>query len=172
MLEKLQKNVSLFLTNRLLSAAMKLPLCSALGLSLVLVSCSALDPDYAAYKKQKEAEAAGPAPFGQQNDYGVPGGETGGYAPLQPLPGIPGPDPIAPLPTPGPTPFPGVGPTPGVGLAPAPIANTQPHTVVKGDSLWGLARKYGTTIEAIQAANGLANADIQTGRTLQIPSNN
>lgn len=155
---------------------MKLTLCSAIGLSLALVSCSTLDPGYADYKKQKEAEAAGgaQAPFGQPTDYGVPGGESGAYAPVQPLPGIPGPDPIAPLPTPGPTPFPGVAPSPGGGFgpAPAPVGNTVPHTVVKGDSLWGLSRKYGTTIEAIQAANGLANADIQTGRTLQIPSSN
>jgi LysM repeat protein len=43
------------------------------------------------------------------------------------------------------------------------------HTVVAGDSLWGLARKYGTTIEAIQAANGLTTTNIRTGQQLTIP---
>ena len=47
-----------------------------------------------------------------------------------------------------------------------------PHIVTKGDSLWGLAKHYGTSVEAIQAANGLSDINIQAGRTLQIPSNN
>jgi len=154
---------------------MKLTLCSAIGLSLIFASCSALDPDYAAYKKQKEAEAASgsQSPFGPSSDpYGTPGGETGNYVPYQPLPGVndpvpPAPAPISPLGnTPGPTPL----PTPASG---APLAGTtQPHIVVKGDSLWGLAKRFQTTPEAIRAANGLSGDTIQTGQTLQIPSNN
>ena len=58
------------------------------------------------------------------------------------------------------------------GPSPTPTGNTVPHTVAKGDSLWGLAKRYGTSIEAIQAANGLAGTNIQAGQTLQIPSNN
>ena len=140
---------------------MKMTHSSAIGLSIVLASCSTFDPDYAEYKKLKEAQAAGPSPYGEVNDFGIPGIGAEG-APYQPLPTVnnapPAPAPIPPLP----------GATPG----PAPDGNTVPHTVVKGDSLWGLAKHYGTTIEAIQAANGLAGTNIQTGRTLQIPSNN
>jgi LysM repeat protein len=158
---------------------MKLILCSAIGLSLIFASCSTLDPDYAAYKKQKKAEAASDSqsPFGQSSDpYGIPGSETGSYAPYQPLPGVndpmpPATEPLTPLGnTPGPTPYSGLPPTPAPG---APIGGTtQPHIVVKGDSLWGLAKRYQTTPEAIRAANGLSGNTIQTGRTLQIPSNN
>ena len=159
---------------------MKLTLCSAIGMSLVFASCSTLDPEYADYKKQKEAEAAAGAqtPYGQAADpYGVPGSEAGNYAPYQPLPGVnnpapPAPDPIQPIggPTPGigASPYPGIPTTP----APAPVGPTVSHTVVKGDSLWGLSRRYGTTAEAIRAANGLSDDTIVIGRTLQIPSNN
>ena len=47
-----------------------------------------------------------------------------------------------------------------------------PHNVAKGDSLWGLAKRYNTTVEAIQAANGISGTNIQAGQTLQIPNNN
>ncbi|MFP6878216.1 MAG: LysM peptidoglycan-binding domain-containing protein [Roseibacillus sp.] len=150
---------------------MKLTLCPAIGLSLIFASCSTLDPDYAAYKKQKEAEAASgsQSPFGPSPDpYGVPGSETGSYVPYQPLPGVNNPVP------PAPEPLPPLGNTPGPTPAPsAPLgAATVPHVVVKGDSLWGLARHYQTTPEAIRAANGLSGDTIQTGQTLKIPSNN
>ena len=141
---------------------------SAIGLSIVFVSCSALDPDYAEYKKLKAAQATGQSPYGQVDDFGIPGAGPEG-APYQPLPTVlnspPAPAPIPPLPgvTPAPVPaFPD-----GV-----PAANTVPHNVAKGDSLWGLAKRYNTTVEAIQAANGILGTNIQTGQTLQIPNNN
>ena len=156
---------------------MKLILSSATGISILLCSCTAFDPDYAEYKKQKEAQAAGQAPYGQVNDFGVPGAPMG--SPYQQLPTVnnvpPAPAPIPPLPgvTPGPTPnFPPLGPAPGPGAGVPPAGNTVAHTVVKGDSLWGLAKRYGTTVEAIQAANGISDTNIQTGRMIQIPSNN
>lgn len=43
------------------------------------------------------------------------------------------------------------------------------HTVVPGDTLWGLSKRYNTTVEAIQAANGLTGSNIMKGATLQIP---
>ena len=165
---------------------MKLTLCFAIALSLSFTSCSTFDPDYAEYKKQKEAQTAAGAQsaFGPTTDlYGVPGGESGVYTPnppYQPLPGVnnppPPPDPIPPLGglTPGPTAFPPnlpPAPAPGAGVS-APEGKTVPHIVTKGDSLWGLAKHYGTSVEAIQAANGLSDINIQAGRTLQIPSNN
>ena len=169
MLEKLQKSISFLLTNSVISLPMKTTHYSAIGLSIALASCTAFDRDYAEYKKLKEAQTAGQSPYGQVNDFGVPGFGSEG-APYQPLPTVhnapPAPDPIPPLP--GATPGPGVPPGP----SPTPAGNTVPHTVAKGDSLWGLAKRYGTSIEAIQAANGLAGTNIQAGRTLQIPSNN
>lgn len=43
------------------------------------------------------------------------------------------------------------------------------HTVVKGDTLWGLSRKYGSSVSKIQKANGLNGTKIINGKTLVIP---
>jgi len=48
---------------------------------------------------------------------------------------------------------------------PAPIR----HLVKKGDTLYGLSRKYGTTVSAIQRANRMSGTTIVTGKTLLIP---
>lgn len=43
-------------------------------------------------------------------------------------------------------------------------------TVRPGDTLWGLARSYGTSVTELQRLNGLAgNATIYAGRTLSVP---
>ena len=123
-------------------------------ITAILFNSCALDPEYSEWKKNNQGAAA------TANPYGVPkeGGESGTYtpaagnAPYQPLPGVnqaiqPA-DPLTP---------------------PVPTAGSSAHTVISGDSLWGIARKYGTTIEAIQAANGLTNTTIRTGQQLSIP---
>jgi LysM repeat protein len=43
------------------------------------------------------------------------------------------------------------------------------HTVVKGDTLYNLSRRYGTSISAIQKANGISGTTIRLGQTLLIP---
>ncbi|MGY8640955.1 MAG: LysM peptidoglycan-binding domain-containing protein [Verrucomicrobiales bacterium] len=43
------------------------------------------------------------------------------------------------------------------------------HTVQKGDTLYGLSRRYGTSVTAIQSANGISGTTIGLGQTLQIP---
>jgi LysM repeat protein len=44
------------------------------------------------------------------------------------------------------------------------------YTVQQGDTLGAIAKRYGTTVQAIVAANGLANADnIKVGQKLTIP---
>lgn len=44
------------------------------------------------------------------------------------------------------------------------------HTVVSGDTVGAIAKKYGTTVQAVVAANGLdARARIRVGQTLTIP---
>lgn len=42
-------------------------------------------------------------------------------------------------------------------------------TVRKTDTLYGLARKYGTSVGAIKSANGLKSDSLRTGRSLKIP---
>ncbi|MBT8043931.1 MAG: LysM peptidoglycan-binding domain-containing protein [Verrucomicrobiae bacterium] len=140
--------------------------------SITMSSCS-LDPEYREWKKKNKGADATANPYGAPaaattNPYGVPqtSGEAGAYtpaapaaggnAPYQPLPGVNQPA----TPT-APEVAPPVAGTPAVGGT--------SHTVVSGDSLWGLARKYGTTIEAIQAANGLTSTNIRTGQQLTIP---
>ena len=127
---------------------------SAACITSIFFNSCALDPEYSEWKKNNQG--ASPS----ANPYGVPqeGGESGTYiptadnAPYQPLPGVnqaiqPA-DPLTP---------------------PASTSGSASHTVVSGDSLWGIARKYGTTIEAIQAANGLTSTTIRTGQQLSIP---
>jgi len=77
------------------------------------------------------------------------------------------------------TPTTEAGPTatsePGATATPVPTATTAPSTggfdyVVKtGDTLWGLALRFGTTVEAIKTANSLSSDTIYKGDTLTIP---
>lgn len=54
--------------------------------------------------------------------------------------------------------------------ATAPVATTLKHTVAPGDTVWDLARAYGTSVSAIAKANALGSAAvIRTGQTLTIP---
>jgi nucleoid-associated protein YgaU len=146
------------------------------GLAAVsLVSCTAFDPDYARYKEQQRngnpADAGDPY-SNVSNPYGVPssgpqaGGEVGQYqpdpasAPYQPLPGVPSGN------ANGGYTIPGTGG--GASAAPAP-ARVQTHVVARGDSLWGISKKYGASVEAIRQANGIEGNLIKVGQTLQIP---
>jgi len=56
----------------------------------------------------------------------------------------------------------------GKGLV-APVSLYVSHRARKGDLLGNLAKRYGTTVEAIMRANGLRNTKIRAGRTYQIP---
>jgi membrane-bound lytic murein transglycosylase D len=51
---------------------------------------------------------------------------------------------------------------------PADVPNT--HTVRRGDSLWIIAKKYGTTVKKIQALNGLNTTNLSIGQKLKIKS--
>lgn len=157
---------------------------SALLLPVVAIALSscALDPEYAAYKKQQEAKKAGQGPLTggdpyatNANPYGVPGqagGDVGTYTPQRPAPyqPLPGGAPGAPT---GADPYAPNAPRTGFPTIPSPPAGgpSTPHVVVAGDSLWGLSKKYGTTAEAIRQANGLTGDTIRVGTTLQIPGN-
>ena len=54
--------------------------------------------------------------------------------------------------------------------AATPQTTTRTHTVVRGDTVWALARTYGSTVSAITDANRLdARATIRIGQQLSIP---
>jgi LysM repeat protein len=44
------------------------------------------------------------------------------------------------------------------------------HIVVPGDTLYSLAQRYGTTVEAIMQVNGLSNNRLNVGQRLLIPT--
>lgn len=44
------------------------------------------------------------------------------------------------------------------------------HRVRPGDTLWDLARRFGTTMEALMDANGLTSAALKPGQELVVPS--
>ncbi|MCX6936641.1 MAG: LysM peptidoglycan-binding domain-containing protein [Verrucomicrobia bacterium] len=53
----------------------------------------------------------------------------------------------------------------------APVASSATHTVVKGDSLWTIAKKYGITTAELSAANKLApSATLRLGQQLAVPA--
>ena len=43
------------------------------------------------------------------------------------------------------------------------------HKIGRGDTLWGLSRRYGVPVSAIKRANGLNSDAIRMGQTLRIP---
>jgi membrane-bound lytic murein transglycosylase D len=50
----------------------------------------------------------------------------------------------------------------------AAAAKTVRHTVKKGDTLYSLANRYGTTVDAIRRQNGLKSASLRAGQTLTL----
>lgn len=73
-----------------------------------------------------------------------------------PLPGVQLPEEIGPE-------LPGQGPV-------ATRGGARTYTVVAGDTLWGIARRHGTSVEALSAANKFRDSDIlRPGQTLNIP---
>ncbi len=90
--------------------------------------------------------------------------------PPDPTPTVtPTPDPT-PTVTPTPTPTPTVTPTPTPTATPTPTPTYVAYQVVRGDTVWALARRFGSTVTAIVQENGLnSKALIRVGQTLQIP---
>ena len=44
------------------------------------------------------------------------------------------------------------------------------HTVAPGETLWSIARRYHTSVDALRRANGLPGNDLKAGQTLKIPA--
>jgi LysM repeat protein len=78
----------------------------------------------------------------------------------------------SPTPKPTATPAPTVAPSPVVTPAPtpspAPTARTT-YVVKSGDSLYGIAAKFGVTVSAIKSLNGLTSNTLHVGQKLRIP---
>ncbi len=55
-------------------------------------------------------------------------------------------------------------------VRPAPAGPSTVHTVVRGDTLWGLSRQYGVSIDAIKQANAMTGDTVILGQRLQIPA--
>jgi LysM repeat protein len=55
------------------------------------------------------------------------------------------------------------------GADPALRSGQRSHVVGPGDSLWGIARRYGVTTEQIRSANRLPDDQVRLGQTLIIP---
>lgn len=89
-----------------------------------------------------------------------------------------GPTPPAPKPTPKPTPTPApsvpgcgtptVKPTPQPTVKPTPKPVPTYYVVKKGDTLYSIAKKYKTTVAAIQKLNGLKSTTIAAGQKLRV----
>ncbi len=58
------------------------------------------------------------------------------------------------------TAYPAVNPTSASGSS---------YTIQKGDTLYGISRKLGESVDAIQSANGMSGTTIYAGQTLAIP---
>ena len=54
--------------------------------------------------------------------------------------------------------------------AETPTEATREHTVRSGETLWRIARRYGTTVRALAEANGIdASRPLRIGKVLRIP---
>ena len=58
---------------------------------------------------------------------------------------------------------------PVAGPQPQPVPGDTVYTVRYGDTLWAIARRFGTTVRAIMAANNLPSTRIYAGQRLEIP---
>lgn len=63
-------------------------------------------------------------------------------------------------------------PSSSSGSQPAPAARRREHTVGDGETLWGIARRYETTVDSLRRANDLdEDEQIRPGQKLTIPEN-
>ena len=49
------------------------------------------------------------------------------------------------------------------------VAGASAHTVKRGDSLWNIAKRYGTTTKKIEELNNLQTTELHIGQVLRLP---
>ncbi|MGD1999004.1 MAG: LysM peptidoglycan-binding domain-containing protein, partial [Desulfobacterales bacterium] len=52
------------------------------------------------------------------------------------------------------------------------VATAETHRVARGDNLWNIAKRYGTTTKKIQEINNLRSTKLYTGQVLKLPGSN
>ena len=137
------------------------------ALAIALPSCSAFK------KKDPNYDTPDGGNYDTSNPYGVPDGGSGESVPYQPVN-----PPANSNPTYSPaayedntaqaTPAPSPAPSHAAPSHASPAASVS-HTVAKGDTLGGIARRYGVTAAAIKQANGMSSDTVVLGKTLTIP---
>ncbi len=145
------------------------------AVAAALTSCQSNNQASAPYAYGDGNEAAtNENPYGEgsyPSPYGAPPGpypQEGDYVEVTPV----APDPYA-----GSTPPPAetyqppsYGDRPAAPAPPVLAANTNTtHQVAKGDTLYSISRRYGTSVEAIKQVNSLNSDTIYAGDTLAIP---
>ena len=53
--------------------------------------------------------------------------------------------------------------------ASAELPSTLRHTVQRGESLWIIARRHGTTVDTLTRANGLRSTELRAGQVIEVP---
>ncbi len=110
-------------------------------------------------------QGSGGDPYANNNPYYGPQGAYGDNAAVEPVPdssGYVAPAPAEPNYTAPPSP-------PSRPSTPSRSSSGSTYTVVSGDTLFSLARRNGTTVNAIKNANGLSSDLIRIGQKLRIP---
>src|SRR5690606_1667939 len=127
--------------------------------SIALVSC-------ANFKGGDDYDTTGAdGAYDTSNPYGVPGGSSGESVPYQPV------NPPADHPTYSQAAYEETAPVVPAPAPPSvPAAGGTSHSVVKGDTLWGISRKYGVSVDAIKQANGMTRDTVVLGTTIRIPA--
>ena len=49
------------------------------------------------------------------------------------------------------------------------VGDRMAYTIQMGDSLWEIAREYGTTVDEIQSVNGIDGSRIYAGQVIDLP---
>lgn len=137
---------------------------AVIAVSASLTSCIQPSANQQAAAQTQQAAAANPYAvpgLGDQQAQAPTTYQSNTPAPYQPLPGVPSDIPNIQTPAPSYTP---------PASTPSVSASATTHSVVKGESLWRISRKYGVTVDALKSANGLPNDNIWAGQKLNIPA--
>jgi LysM repeat protein len=136
---------------------------------LALAAIAFALPSCTLFKKNEPDYDTPDATADTANEYGVPDGGSSESVPYQPV------NPPANNPTYSPAAYeentaPATPAAPShAAPAPSHAAASTSHVVAKGDTLGGIAKRYGVSSAAIKQANGMSSDTVVLGKTLVIP---